>query len=73
MDKQETYDLLNDLHENYQYLITKIDNTKELLDNANKQLVDFEKQRVRDIIDSINQRHDEINKDVLQLKKLSSY
>jgi hypothetical protein len=71
MDKQETYDILNDLHETYQYLMTKLDNTRELLDGASDPLVDFEKQKVMDVVESIIQRHDEIEKDMQQLKVLS--
>ncbi|UZR92332.1 hypothetical protein [Chondrinema litorale] len=72
MKKQETYDLLNDLYETYQYLMTKIDHTKELLENANNDpLVDFEKQRVKDIVDSIVNRHDEIQTDIQQLKNMA--
>jgi|GEM_PF-6045445 len=71
MDKQETYDILNDLFENYQYLLTKLGHTRDLLDGASDPLIDFEKQKVMDIVESISQRHEEIQKDVQQLKALS--
>lgn len=71
MDKQETYDLLNDLYETYQYLLTKLEHTREFLDGANNPLIPFEKEKVMDVIDSIAQRHDEIEKDIAQIKELA--
>lgn len=71
MDKQETYDILNDLYETYQYLLTKLSHTRDLLDNASDPLIDFEKQKVMDVVESITQRHEEIQKDVQQIKVLA--
>ena len=71
MDKQETYDILNDLYETYQYLLTKLEYTREFLDGASNPLVPFEKEKVLDVINSIAERHDEIQNDIAQIKELA--
>ncbi len=71
MDKQETYDILNDLYETYQYLLTKLEHTREFLDAASDPLVEFEKEKVMDIVSSITARHDEIEQNLAQITELA--
>ncbi|MBX2842237.1 MAG: hypothetical protein KTR26_10720 [Flammeovirgaceae bacterium] len=68
MDKQNVIDTLTDLYETYQYLITKVQLTKETLENNDPNISEFEEKKIKDIFDSIISKNSEIAKDLNELK-----
>ncbi|WP_157637794.1 hypothetical protein [Flexithrix dorotheae] len=68
MDKQNVIDTLTDLYETYQYLITKVELTKETLENNGPTISEFEEEKIKDIFESIISKNSEIAQDLQTLK-----
>jgi len=70
MKRDEVLDVLLDMYETYQYLMTKLDVTKDTLESNSKgeTINDFEREKILDVIASALQKHEEIVPDLKQLQ-----